>query len=394
MRLSIIHSLVRVTARQGLLLYSQGMRLIAIAFPLIASQILAGCSAFMRMPDLPGQGEEIKVGDIAVSVVDLDARNPAIFAPKRATMPRQLVEGATPSYKIGPFDVLIVTIWDHPELTLPLGQYRNDLASGQLVDADGTFFFPFMGRVKVAGMTTTELQTTITRGLAKVLKDPQVEVKISAFRSQRVFVSGQVRQPGMVPIEDMPMNLAELLDRVGGILPTGDASGVQLVRAGRTYEIDVEGLQESGAPLDSIRIHPGDQIRVPAASDRVVYVLGEVATPGLVPLVNGRLSLVRGLAQVGGFNAVSANSAGVYVLRTNDSAKVTIYRLDGSSPVALAYAGQFQLRPRDLVYVDQSGLSRWSRVFQQMVPIASVINSSVSTATGSSVNLQTLKETW
>ncbi|MEN9306561.1 MAG: hypothetical protein RL173_493 [Fibrobacterota bacterium] len=379
---------------QGCFVILNHMRFIAISFPLLVLHLLSGCASFMHMPELPGQGEEVKIGNITVNVVDLDARNVNIFTPPRATIPRQLLEGTAPGYKIGPFDVLIITIWDHPELTLPLGQYRNDLASGQLVDADGTFFFPFMGRVKVVGMTTTELQSLITRDLAKVLKDPQVDVKISAFRSQRVFVSGHVRQPGMVAIEDMPMNLAELLDRVGGILPTGDPSGVQLVRDGRTYELDVEGLQEAGAHLDSIRLHPGDQIRVPAATDRVVYVLGEVATPGMVPLINGRLSLVRGLTQVGGFNTISANSAGVYVMRAKDSAKVTVYRLDGSSPVALAFAGQFQLRPRDLVYVDQSGLSRWSRVFQQLVPIAGVINSTVATGTGSSVNLQTLKENW
>jgi polysaccharide export outer membrane protein len=288
---------------------------------------------------------------------------------------------------VGPFDVLIVTVWEHPELTQPLGQFRNDMAAGQLIDADGTMFFPYVGRMKLSGLTTTEIQTQITQQLSKILKSPQVDIKVSGFRSQRAHVSGQVRNPGSIAIDDIPLTLAELLNKAGGILTSGDASGVKLVRGRKTYELDVDALMQAGAPIDSIRILPGDRLIVPSQDDRVAYVLGEVSRPSVIPLANGRSSLIRALTQTGGFTDMSSDAAGLYVVRAHDSSQVTVFSLDGRSPVALALAGQFQLRPKDLVYVDQSGLSRWYRVTQMLVPTSTIINSSMSSLTNAGVQL-------
>ncbi len=350
----------------------------------------------MNARDVPAV-DSTKVGNVAVKVVDLN-KSPNISqlrpVPK---IPRTLIDGSRPSYRVGPFDVLIVTVWEHPELTQPLGQYRDDLAAGQLIDADGTMFFPYVGRIPLAGLTLSEIQKTITQQLSRMLKDPQVDIKVSAYRSQRVYVYGQVKNPGVVTIDDIPLNLPELLHRVGGILPSGDASGVVLVRGGVSYELDVEGLQQAGSRLDSIRILPGDQIRVPNVDERVAYILGEVKQPSILPLANGRMSLTRGLTTAGGYNSISADAAGVYVFRAVDTANVTVFRLDGRSPMALASAGQFQLRPKDLVYVDQSGLSRWSRIFELVVPMTSVLSSgtgSISNITNSARNIQTIKDDW
>lgn len=361
---------------------------------LAAGAILSGCASnFVRMPDLPKSGDSLVIDGVNVKILDLSDRKNYRIKPPLPRIPAQLLDTTFSSYLVGPFDVLIVTIWEHPELTQPLGQFRNDLAAGQLVDADGCMFFPFLGRIKVAGQTTAQIQNLVSDGLAKVLKNPQVDIKVSAFRSKKVFVSGHVRTPGVFTIEDMPMQLPDLLNKVGGFLPTGDASGVLLIRNGLVYELDIDGLQQIGAPLERIRILPGDQIRVPSSDDRVAYVFGEVPRPSVVQLNNGRKSLIRGLAEAGGFRELSADAAGLYVLRPTDSSTVTIFTLDGRSPVALAQAGQFQLRPRDLVYVDQSGLSRWSRVFQLMVPISNVVTSAISTGTGSTINVQSFEST-
>lgn len=341
--------------------------------------LTASCSSGLRMSHLPSGGDSTKVGKVWVKVVELSSPQgvqlPTVSPSK---IPPELVDTARGPYRVGPSDVLIVTVWEHPELTQPLGQYRNDLASGQSVDADGTMFFPYTGRIKVAGLTTTEIQALVTRELSKVLRDPQVDIKVAAYRSKRVYVSGEVRLPGIVTIDDVPMNLAEVLNRSGGILPSGDGSCLRLVRNGKVFEIDWEGLTRQGAPVGSIRIQPGDQVRVNSADDRVAYLLGEVPQPGVVRLTNGRMNLVRALTEAGGISSLSANAAGIYVVRPKDSLHVTVYQIDGRSPLALALAGQLSLQPQDLVYVDQSGLSRWNRVFQLLVPMASVLGSTTS----------------
>lgn len=347
-----------------------------------------GCSSGMRMSGIPSPGDSTSIGKIKVKVVDLEVGNASRIAPPPSSIPPELVPAVqNTKYKVGPFDVLIVTVWEHPELTQPLGQYRNDLASGQLVDADGTMFFPYVGRIPVAGLTATEIQKQVTSILAKVLRDPQVDIKVAAYRSQRVYVSGEVRNPGIQIIDDVPMTIPEALNRAGGLLPTGDASAVRLVRGSKVYELDIESLERSGAPLESIQLLPGDQIRVPNLEERVAYVIGEVARPTILKLTNGRTNLVRGLTEAGGIDNLTANAAGIYVVRPMDSTNVTVFRLDGRSPVALAWAGQFQIRPRDLIYVDQSGLNRWSRVFQLLVPMSAVL----SNTTGSGENIRLMK---
>lgn len=381
--------------RQGT--YYGAMTRIRLAAAAAAIFALSGCATGMRMTSLPSPGDTTRIGNVNVKVVDLDGSRAAAFAPKVRPIPKELLAAPDSSYRIGPFDVLVVTVWEHPELSQPLGQYRNDIAAGQLVDADGTMYFPYAGRIQVKGLSPIQIQAMIAKSLSKVLRDPQVDVKVSAYRSQRVQVSGEVRNPNSYAIEDVPMTLVTAINRSGGLTPTADAAAVRLIRNGKVYELDYENLSRMGAPLDSIRMRNGDQIYVPNTEDRVAYVLGEVARPTMLRLTNGKTTLVRGLTEAGGFDALNVDAAGVYVVRAEDSANVTVFRLDGRSPVALAYAGQFQLHPKDLIYVDQSGLSRWSRVFQMLVPMSTVLSGTtgvLSNTTGSALNLQNIKETW
>ena len=108
-------------------------------------------------------------------------------------------------------------------------------------------------------------------------------------------------------------------------------------------------------------------LRIPDNNASKVFVLGEVRKPASQIIPNGRLSLAEALADAGGVNQNTSNPARVFVIRT-DSNGPQIYRLDAESASSLLLADRFQLMPRDVVYVDTAGVTRWNRVISQILP--------------------------
>lgn len=119
------------------------------------------------------------------------------------------------NYLIGPGDVLSVTVWDHPQLTMPAGPNSS---TGRQVHGDGTIFYPYVGRVNVENRTTSEVRELITSGLKKVIPDPQVDVAVASFReNNRVYVMGEVSQPGPLELGSGRVSLTDALAKAGGI---------------------------------------------------------------------------------------------------------------------------------------------------------------------------------
>jgi polysaccharide export outer membrane protein len=277
-------------------------------------------------------------------------------------------QAATYVYKIAPFDIVHVIVWDHPELTVPTGQFRSPEENGNPVAADGTIFYPFVGKLQVAGKTVEEVRRMITQELTRVIPVPQVDVRVAAYRGKRVQVTGEVVRPSTVALTDVPMRIQDALAATQGFTAEADFSRVTLSRAGRTYVLNLQSLYENGDASPNWLLQDGDVVNVPDRSRNKVFVLGEVGVPQSKLMIRGRMTLAEALVdQTGGFLAGQANVAQIFVIRGEYGAP-NIFRLDASSPDALLLATQFPLEPRDVVYVSTYELTRWNRVMNQILP--------------------------
>lgn len=206
-------------------------------------------------------------------------------------------------YVIGSQDVLVITVWD-----------QTDLSGKFTVEADGSFTFPLIGRIKAGGLTLREFESEIKKRLADgYFKNPQVSVAVEQYRSQRIFVVGEIRNPGAYPLTG-DMTLIEALARAGSALPTASEeaiivrpkSGAPAMRPllpneteteSETIRIDIRELQ-SGALSKNVGLRDGDTVFVPRAE--TVYVFGQVKNPGAYPLQRRDTTVLQALALAGG----------------------------------------------------------------------------------------------
>ena len=224
---------------------------------------------------------------------------------------RPLAAQSAADYVIGSHDVLLIQVFD-----------QQDLGGKYTVEADGTFSFPLIGRVKAGGLTLRGFEGELKRRLADgYFRNPQVTVAVEQYRSQRVFVMGEVRQPGPVALTG-GMTLIEALARAGSTLPTSSGE-VSVVRASQgvggsgpvmpgqdatneVFRTSIKDLQ-SGSLSQNLELRDGDTIFVPRAE--LVYVFGEVKNPGAYAVqrsttVLQALSLAGGVTEHGAMNRV------------------------------------------------------------------------------------------
>lgn len=290
--------------------------------------------------------------------------------------------GKPGAYTIDTGDVLSIVVWDHPELSNsatvatggPVGPGSDASTSattappaGFIVDHEGMIQFPYAGTIKVAGLTQDQARNLLISKLSKYLKQPKVTLRVQSYRSKRVYVDGEVKNPGLQAINDIPMTLVEALNRAGGVLPTGDQSQIVINRAGTNYHINLPQLVQRGVNPGSIMLANGDVVRVRSREESKVFVSGEVVSPRALPMYNGRLTLNDALGESGGINPTSGDGSQIYVVRKNGTDQI-VYQLDGRKPGALAMAEGFELSPKDVVYVAATPLANWHRAISLILP--------------------------
>ncbi|PVX82251.1 polysaccharide biosynthesis/export family protein [Paraburkholderia unamae] len=326
-------------------------------------------------------------------------------------------------YHIGINDSLQVIVWDHPELTSqggagtgtpPLpggtaggvtggaaaggaagsaggatgggGTLGGVSGGGQIgglelrVAADGTIFFPRVGRVKVVGLTAEEVQQKLTQGLSRTIRNPQLDVRVTGFNSKQIQVLGDVRVPQGQAITDMPMSIVDALNRAGGAQQDADLQNVGVTRDGVRHQIDVDSLVSTGNIQQNVLLRDGDIVDVPDRSNSRVFVLGEIAHPSIVPMNRGKLTLADAIANANSIDNRTSNPHAIYVIRGIDPqpgpnhtvktklATPQVFRLDMTQVDSIMLMTRFELAPRDVVYVQIAQSARFNRLLDLITP--------------------------
>ncbi|MFN0186036.1 MAG: polysaccharide export protein EpsE [Aquabacterium sp.] len=237
-------------------------------------------------------------------------------------------------YRLGAGDVVRVTVYQNPDLTLEAR-----------VSEAGVISYPLLGSVRLGQMSVGQAEKVIADGLrtGNFVKQPQVSIIVLQVRGNQISVLGQVNRPGRYPLEAAEMRLSDMLANAGGVAPSG-AEILTLVgtRDGKPFrkEIDLPAMFRDASRADDVLMVNGDVIYVDRAP--LLYIYGEVQRPGPVRLERG-MTLMQVLATGGGLNA-RGTEKGIRVHRRGSDGKVQV----------LQPAMDDALRDGDVVYVRES----------------------------------------
>jgi len=230
-------------------------------------------------------------------------------------------------YIVGAQDVLTITSYD-----------QADLSGKFTVEADGTFTYPLIGRFKAGGLTLRGVEDSLKKRLIDdgFFKHPQITVSVETYRSRKLFIIGEVRNPGTYPLSG-DMTLVEAIARAGSTLP-GASGEVVIVHAGENATGPTIPSGENGKEMDVIRINlrelengelsqnaalrDGDTLFVPRAQS--VYVTGQVRNPASYTLQQQNTTVLQALALAGVVTDRGSTSR-IYITRIVGGTKKEIH---------------------------------------------------------------------
>lgn len=303
---------------------------------------------------------------------------------------------------------------------------------GYTVQDDGSINIPNVGRVQIAGLTIEDAEAELFQRLVENQIDPTFSLEIAEFNSRKVSIGGAVGQPAVVPVGLTPLFLDEALAAAGGITVQDlDFASVRLYRDGTLYQIPLtelysrDGLLRTRlvdgdavfvdteyeldqaesyfeqqitlvnarqtsrqlaltalstevdlrrSQLEELRDNYRDRIDLGADNNDYVYLVGELRRQSRFALPFERRAHLADaiLADAQGLTPESGDVSQIYVLRSSEDPRefgaVTAWHLDARNAANFALMTRFELRPDDIVFVEQQPISKWNRAISQVLP--------------------------
>lgn len=248
-------------------------------------------------------------------------------------------------FTLGPGDELSVSLFDTNEAK------RAELVIGP----DGRMTFLEAENVMAAGLTVDELRAKFDAELKTFYVNPHTVIAPIAYRSKKIVVMGAVVNGGVFPM-DRPTSVIEAVARAGG-LETGvyqsgtvelaDLTRSFLVRKGERVAVDFERLFQHGDLTQNATLEPGDYLYIGAASANEIYVLGQVAEPGVVRFAN-KPTVISAIASRGGFSGKAFKSRVLVVRGSLNNPETFVV---DTAAILAGKAPDFKLQQKDIVYV-------------------------------------------
>ncbi|NTV24988.1 MAG: sugar transporter [Chlorobiaceae bacterium] len=299
------------------------------------------------------------------------------------------IDSVTPreayQYRLGPGDVVSLQVWHRPELS----------QENIIVSPDGYIVVPRIGGINVMNRTPEESQRLITERLEVLYIKPEVTIRVQEYHNNKAFVLGRVSKPGVVNFPGKG-TLLEALALAGGLPDQAKETSLTkcaIIRGNDTVIwVNLQDLLNNGNMALNARIQNNDIIYIPEAADELVYVMGEVASPGAIQLKNG-MNVLKAIMLAGGMNK-HADSGKVFIIR-QQNLKGDVMRIDLKSMLEHGdFSQNFALMSNDIIYISPSGMAKFNYTLEKFLPTLSVLSLGTSSLESFGVMQELRKKIW
>jgi polysaccharide export outer membrane protein len=344
----------------------------AMAAALGACLLLPSCAPLPQPSATPGSPITTHVA----------APSPVVSRETQTLSPEDMARLAntTPdlAYQLGPNDVISLSVYMHPELSVPAVTGVQGGGTGALITGDGTVQLPLIGEVKLGGLTLLDAQTQVTAAYQGYLKNPKVTLGLMEAHSLRYYLLGMFSDPG-IKYPGHELSLLEAL-ALGGSVDVSQADLYQayVAQGNVKLPVDLHALLIDGDLQQNISLVAGDTIVVPSSANENAFVLGAVGQPGAVKFQGGSLSLLQALSAAGLDlpNYTDARLAQVRIIRS-EGPSADFYVVNASK-ILTGQAQNFALQPGDVVFVPPTAVATWNQALRQLIPTLQTISYSLS----------------
>lgn len=303
---------------------------------------------------------DFSVEPVTRAALDRYASWPAVGEPALRWITRQ-PEPANRILAAG--DSVAITLWNNEENSLITGPGQRQTSLGEMtLSASGEIFLPYIGTVRIAGMSPEHARETVQQAFTEISPNAQVLLEMKEGAASSVALVGGAARPGSYPLVNQDYTVMELLADGGGVAPGLNNPQIRLIRGEQIYGTSVDRLFADPG-LDTT-LRRGDKLLI-EADDRYFLSLGATGSEARHPFPQDRVTALEAMALVGGVTDNRADPKGILILREYPASALrpdgsgplmarTVFTIDLTSADGLFSAGNFRVLSGDLVYATES----------------------------------------